>query len=69
MWISAGTPTNFVASSSYTDWENRVATTLPAGAVATTLNGTQIALDITWSDMKDPGVTHHYQTTAKISKN
>lgn len=69
MWISPGTPASFINSTGYTDWTSRVAETLPSGAVSNTVNGTQIALDITWTDSKDPGVTHHYQTTAKISKN
>jgi type IV pilus assembly protein PilV len=69
MWISPGTPTAFVASSIYTDWEGRVAATLPAGTVTNTVTGTQISLDIAWADKKDSSVTHHYQTTAQISKN
>ncbi len=69
MWINAGTPNTYIASPMYADWEQRVAAMLPSGLVTKTVTGTQIALDISWTDIKDPGVTHHYQTTAQISKN
>jgi type IV pilus assembly protein PilV len=65
MWITAGSPSTFNAAA----WQSRVAAELPNGAATVTVNGTQVALDISWSDAKAGGVTHHYQTTAQIAKN
>jgi len=71
MWITAGTPTNFTASAAYTAWQSRVTAALPGGVgTATPVAGTtQVAIDVAWADKKDPGVTHHYQTSAQIAKN
>lgn len=80
MWINSGTPAAFVASTNYSDWQSRVAATLPSGAVTATVTGSQIALDISWVDKKvynkavdaahqDADAIHHYLTTAQIAKN
>lgn len=68
MWVTAGTPAAF----NWTAWRARVADTLPGGlcpVASCYVTGTMVVLDITWTDKKDPAVTHHYQTTAQVAKN
>ena len=64
MWVSAsGTAADTTA------WQARVASMLPGGTGSATLSGTQVAVDVAWSDAKSSGVQHHYRTTANIVKN
>ncbi len=72
IWVTPGAApaVAYIGSAGYADWQARVAQMLPSGAASAVLTGsTQVSLDISWADIKDPGVTHHYQTTAEIAKN
>ena len=70
MWVTPGTAAAYINSANYTNWQTRVAAELPDGAASAVPTGTtQVDLVISWSDKKDPGVTHLYQTTADIAKN
>lgn len=65
MWVSASTPSAF----STTAWAARVAATLPSGVGTVTVTGTQVDITITWTDTKNDGVRHQYQTSTQISRN
>jgi type IV pilus assembly protein PilV len=65
MWVSASAPSAF----NTTPWVARVASALPSGQATVTVAGTQVDITITWSDSKNEGVRHQYQTTTQISRN
>ena len=70
MWVTPGTASAYVASANFTNWQTRVAATLPGGTASAVMSGSnQVELKIYWPDKKDPGITHLYQTTAEIAKN
>lgn len=65
MWVSASAPNAF----NTTAWQARVASTLPSGLATVTVTGTQVDITITWTDSKNDGVRHQYQTSTQIARN
>ena len=67
MWVSAATPASYNTAA----WLARVQNpnNLPSGDATVTVTGTQVAIDISWADRKEPGVRHHYITTAVVARN
>jgi len=65
MWVSASTPGAFNTAT----WISRVQTSLPSGQAMVTASGTQVDITISWSDPKNAGVRHQYQTSTQIGRN
>lgn len=71
MWISASALSDFNTADwkATEDWPGRVAAVLPNATATVTPSGSQVYIRINWSDPKNQGVEHFYETTALIAKN
>lgn len=65
MWVSASTPGAYNTAT----WLTRVQSVLPSGQATVTVSGTQVDITISWSDPKNAGVRHQYQTSTQIGRN